>query len=56
MVKEDTMKQLNYPSMITTPDKVESRIGTLQFTDPHAEPGSRSICSMTTWTSRKPYS
>jgi hypothetical protein len=27
------MKQPNYPSMITTPDKVESRIGTLEFTD-----------------------
>jgi hypothetical protein len=27
------MKQPIYPSMITTPDRVESRIGTLEFTD-----------------------
>jgi CSLREA domain-containing protein len=41
---------------ITTPDQVESRIGALQFTDSHAEPGSRSTCPRNTWTSRKPYS
>ena len=31
--KKETMKHVSYPSMITTPDKVESRIGTLEFTD-----------------------
>ena len=50
------MKGLIYPSMSATPDKFEPRIGTIEFTDSHAEPASRSTRSMTTWTSRKPYS
>jgi hypothetical protein len=42
------------PPSVTTPDKVESRIGTLEFTGSHAEPQSRSTRSMTTSTSRTP--